>query len=192
MLKEFIEFVDSVLPSVPMGTKEGVQEAIAQFEKDGEQIKYLTLNPLSELSQGDVISAVPFYYFDEKGNQQVFKSDALVLSTSCHIDQKDKLVLVPVMPLKAYEGNLVELKKNKVIDFMYIPDGNLVDMFVDFEIMNTFSKDLIMAGIKNERIHRVASLNQIGYYFFVIKLTVYLMRREDDGTLKERHIGFAY
>lgn len=165
MLKEFIEFVDSVLPAVPMGTKEGVQDAIAQFEKDGEQIKYLTLNPLSVLSQGDIISEVPFYYFDENGNQQVFKSNALILSTSCHIDQKDKLVLVPVMPLKAYEGNLVELKKNKVIDYMYIPDGNLIDMFVDFEIMNTFSKDLIMNGIKNGRIHRLASLNQIGYYF---------------------------
>lgn len=192
MLKEFIGFVDSILPSVPMGTKEGVQDAIAQFEKDGEQIKYLTLNPLSELSQGDVISAVPFYYFDENGNQQVFRSDALVLSTSCHIDQKDKLVLVPVLPLEAYKGNLVELKKNKVIDYMYVPDGALIDMFVDFEIMNTFSKDLIINGIKNERIHRVASLNQIGYYFFVIKLTVYLLRREDVGTLEERSIGFAY
>ncbi len=191
MLKEFIEFVDSVLPAVPMGTKEGVQAAIAQFEKSGEQIKYLTWNPLSELSQGDVISTVPFYYFDENGNQQVFKSNALVLSTSCHIDQKDKLVLVPVMPLKAYEGNLVELKKNKVIDYMYIPDGKLIDMFVDFEIMNTFSKDLILNGIKNGKIHRLESLNQIGYYFFVIKLTVYLMRREDVVTLKERNIGFA-
>ena len=39
MLKEFIEFVDSVLPSVPLGTKEGVEDAIAQFEKTGEQIK---------------------------------------------------------------------------------------------------------------------------------------------------------
>ena len=37
MLKEFIDFVDSVLPSVPMGTKEGVQKAIAQFEREGRQ-----------------------------------------------------------------------------------------------------------------------------------------------------------
>lgn len=44
MLKELIDFVDSILPSVPMGTKEGVQEAIAQFEKEGEQIKYLTFH----------------------------------------------------------------------------------------------------------------------------------------------------
>lgn len=192
MLKEFIDFVDNVLPSVPLETKEGVQKAIAQFEKTGEQIKYLTLNPLTDFSQGDVISSVPFYYFDENGKQQMFKADALVLSTSCHIDQKDKLVLVPVLPLDAFEGNLVELKKNKVIDYMYIPDGSLIDMFVDFEIMNTFSKDLILNGIKSGKIHRVTSLNQMGYYFFIIKLTIYLMRREDTKTLKERNIGFAY
>lgn len=192
MLREFIDYVDAVLPAVPMGTKEGVQEAIAQFEKDGEQIKYLTLKPLKEFSQGDVISAVPFCFFDENGKQQMFKADALVLSTSCHIDQKNKLVLVPVLPLDAFEGSLVELKKNKVIDYMYIPDGSLSNMFIDFEIMNTFSKDLILAGIENGKIHRVASLNQIGYYFFVIKLTIYLMRREDAGTLQERNIGFAY
>ena len=149
MLKELIDFVDSILPSVPMGTKEGVQEAIAQFEKDGEQIKYLTANPLSELSQGDIISAVPFYYFDSDGNQKMFKTDALVLSTSCHIDQKDKLVLVPVFPLTSFKGNFVELKKNKVIDYMYIPEGILINSYVNFEIMNTFIKELIMSGLKN-------------------------------------------
>lgn len=191
MLKELIDFVDSILPSVPMGTKEGVQEAIAQFEKDGEQIKYLTANPLSELSQGDIISAVPFYYFDSDGNQKMFKTDALVLSTSCHIDQKDKLVLVPVFPLTSFKGNFVELKKNKVIDYMYIPEGILINSYVNFEIMNTFSKELIMSGLKNGKLTRVASLNQIGYYFFIIKLIVYLMRREDIGTLNERNIGFA-
>lgn len=191
MLKELIDFVDSILPSVPMDTKEGLQEAIAQFEKEGEQIKYLTLNPLSDLSQGDVISSVPFYYFDEDGKQQAFKSDALVLSTSCHIDHKDKLVLVPVLPLSSFDGNMVDLKKNKVIDYMYIPDGEMINSFVDFEIMNTFSKDLIMSGLKSGRLHRIASLNAIGYYFFIIKITVYLLRREDAGTLRERNIGFA-
>ena len=189
MLSEFIDFVDSILPSVSMEKKEGIKEAIAQFKKEGHEIKYLMLNPLSELSQGDVISSVPFYYFDEDGKQMVFRSDALVLSTSCHIDQKNKLVLVPVFPLNSFKGNLVELKKNTIIDYMYIPDGNLSDKYVDFEIMNTFSKDLIMNGLKNRKLTRVASLNQIGYYFFVVKLTVYLMRREDAGTQKERSAG---
>lgn len=122
----------------------------------------------------------------------MFKADALVLSTSCHKDHKDKLVLVPVMPLDIFDGNVVELKKNKVIDYMYIPDGNMINRFVDFEIMNTFSKDLIMNGLQSGKLQRVASLNQLGYYFFVIKLTVYLLRKEDAVTQQERNVGFAY
>ena len=187
MLKELIDFVDSILPSVPLDTKEGVQDAIAQFEKEGHQIKYLMAKPLSKLSQGDIISNIPFRYYMDNGKQREFVSNALVLSTSCHIDQKDKLVLVPVLPLDVYKGNMIDLKKNKVIDFMYIPDGVMEELFVDFEIMNTFSKNLFMSGIKNKKQNVIASLNQVGYYFFIIKLTVYLMRREDIGTLEERN-----
>lgn len=67
MLKELIDFVDSILPSVPLDTKEGVQDAIAQFEKEGHQIKYLMAKPLSKLSQGDIISNIPFRYYMDNG-----------------------------------------------------------------------------------------------------------------------------
>ena len=39
MLKEFIDFVDSVLPNVPKDTENAAKYAIEQFEKDGEKIK---------------------------------------------------------------------------------------------------------------------------------------------------------
>lgn len=192
MLKEFIDFVDSILPAVPMGTKEGVQDAIMQFEKNNEQIKYLTHSPLPVLSQGDVISAIPFYYFGSDGKQKCFTADAMVISTSCHIDQKKRMILAPVLPLNQFEGNIVELKKNKIIDYMYIPDGKLNDKYIDFGVMNTFSKELIFNGINNKKIQRIESLNQIGYYFFVVKLTVYLLRKEDVDTLHSRNKGFDY
>ena len=85
MLKEFIEFVDSVLPSVSPGLRDGAKEAILQFEKTGEQLKYMMLSPLEQLSQGDILSKVPFSYFEDTGEQKTFVADALVLSTSCHI-----------------------------------------------------------------------------------------------------------
>ena len=91
-----------------------------------------------------------------------------------------------------FEGNLIELKKNKVIDYMYIPDGILSDCYIDFEIMNTFNKNLIMSGIESGKHPRIASLNQLGYYFFIVKLTVYLMRKEDAGTLNNRNVGLVY
>lgn len=84
---------------------------------------------------------VPFSYLDDDEKQKIIVADALVLSTSCHIDQKDKLLLAPVFPLKSYNGNIVELKKNTIYDFMYIPDDALTDKYIDFEIMNAYSKE---------------------------------------------------
>lgn len=188
MLTEFIDFVESMLPSVEPDLKDKAKHAILQFEKSGKQLKYMTLDPLKQLSQGDIISKVPFNYFDSAGAQKIFVADALVISTSCHIDQKEKIVLVPVLPLDGFVGNMKDLKSNIIYDYMYIPDQIMADKFVDFEYMNTYSKELIFGGIRANRIHRIGSLNQLGYYFFIVKLTVYLMRKEDGDTLQERNI----
>lgn len=192
MLEKFIDFVDSVLPSVSPNNREAAKEAISQFKKEGHQIKYLTLQPLEQLSQGDIISKVPFSYFGKDGRQKTFTADALVISTSCHIDQKNQIVLVPVFPLEGFAGNMSDLQKNTIFDYMYIPDGLMSDKFVDFEIMNTYDRDLIMDGIATNKIQRIGSLNQIGYYFFIVKLTVYLMRKEDNETFSERKMVYGY
>lgn len=187
MLREFIDFVESILPAVSPDTKNAAKEAIAQFEGKGEKLKYMTLRPLKELSQGDILSKIPFSYFGDDGEQKYFVTEALVLSTSCHIDQKNSVVLVPVFPLEKFEGNIQELKKNKIFDYMYIPDGIMSDKYIDFEYMNTYSKKLIMLGFEKDKVCRIGSLNQLGYYFFIVKLTVYLMRKEDRDTLIERN-----
>lgn len=192
MLKEFIDFVDSILPSVSPDMREGAKNAILQFEKTGEQLKYMMINPLEQLSQGDVLSKVPFIYFEEDGSQRTFAADALVLSTSCHIDQKERIVLAPVLPIENFCGNMKDLKKNTIFDYMYIPDAIMSEKFIDFEYMNTYSKDLIIRGIDLGKVKRIGSLNQLGYYFFIVKLTVYLMRKEDSDTLCERNVGFSY
>lgn len=72
--------------------------------------------------QGDVVSKIPFFYFDKEGKQKIFSADALVLSASCHIDQKESIIMVPVLPLEAFTGNMLELKRNTVYDYMYITD----------------------------------------------------------------------
>lgn len=192
MLREFIDFVDSVLPSVSPDLRDGAKEAILQFEKTGEQLKYMMLSPLEQLSQGDILSKVPFSYFEDDGSQKTFVTDALVLSTSCHIDQKERMILVPVFSIEGFDGSIFELKKNTIFDYMYIPDDIMADKFIDFEYMNTYSKKLIVGAIESNKIKRIGSLNQLGYYLFIVKLTVYLMRKEDNDTLTERNVGFAY
>ena len=188
MLREFIDFVDSVLPSVSPNFREGAKNAISQFRLEGRQLKYMTLKPLEQLSQGDVLSPVAFRYFDEDGAEKSFVADAMVLSTSCNVDRQRKILLSPVFPLDRFQGDITALKDNQIFDYMYIPDVALADKFVDFEYINTYSTKLILQGIKTGKIRRIGSLNQLGYYFFIVKLTVFLMRKEDAQTLQEREV----
>lgn len=186
MLREFIDFVDSVLPSVSPDLRDGAKNAILQFKQEGKDIQHLSNKLLEEISQGDILSKVPFSYYDENGQQSFFSADAMILSTSCNIDQKPKIVMAPVFPIEAFKGNINELKKNTIFDYMYIDDIKLKNKFVDFSTLNTFNKKLIFEGIKSGKVIRKASLNQLGYYFLVIKLTVYFMRKEDADTLGSR------
>lgn len=191
MLKEFIDFVDSVLPSVEPDLRDGAKNAILQFYREGNHPNYLKNKKLKELSQGDILSNVPFSYFDADGDQNVFVADAMVISTSCHIDQKDKIVLVPIFPIDEYIGDKVALKKNTIFDFMYIPDQLLCKKYISFSVICTYQKSLLFDGISRGRIKRLASLNQLGYYFFIIKLTIYLMRKEDPETYSDRGFNFS-
>ncbi|MEG1142805.1 MAG: hypothetical protein RSE41_10265 [Clostridia bacterium] len=186
MLREFIDFVEGVLPSVSPDLRDGAKNAILQFKQEEKDIQYISNELLEEVSQGDILSKVPFSYYDENGLQSSFSADAMILSTSCNIDQKPKIVMAPVFPMDAFNGNVGELKKNTIFDYMYIDDIKLRNHFVDFSTLNTFNKKLISDGLKTGKIIRKVSLNQLGYYFLVIKLTIYFMRKEDPDTLGNR------
>lgn len=183
MLEEFIDFVEAVLPVVSAKDKDALKKAIAQFEKNGDNPVFVLNSPLEKLSQGDIISDVSFFYFDENASLKTFKSNAMIISTSCHIDNKDKITLVPVISLSAFsKGNLKDLKNNVIYDYMYIPDHKFADSFVDFETMNSISIDIIRKGIDENKIRRLGSLSQLGYYLLIMKLTIFLFRPEDSET----------
>ena len=189
MLKEFIDFVDSVLPSVDPEAKDKAKAAIEQFERDGNSFEYLLPTKLTTLFQGDIISDIPFSYFKEDGKQYIFKAKGMVISTSCHIDQKDVINIVPVLPLDFFEGDANakrELKANRIFNYMYLPENVMNNYFIDFSKINTYNKNLIVKGIDSGKIKRLFSLSQIGFYLFIIKLTVFLMRKEDAETMGNR------
>lgn len=189
MLNEFIDFVDSVLPSVDPEAKDKAKAAIAQFYNEDKNLEFLLPNKLPVLSQGDIVSEMPFSYFKNDGSQYVFKARGMVISTSCHIDQKEVLNIVPVFPINFFEGDANkrrELEANKIYDYMYFPENMMREYFVDFSKINTYSKHLIIDGIESGKIQRLFSLSQIGFYFFIIKLTVFLMRKEDNETMTSR------
>lgn len=74
MLEEFIDFVNSVLPSVDPEARDKAKAAIAQFSNDGNQYEFLLSNLLPQLSQGDIISEIPFVYLKDNGEQEIYKA----------------------------------------------------------------------------------------------------------------------
>lgn len=186
MLKELIDFVDASFPSIPYGEKEKAKEAIEQFNKTGETVNYLFDKPLPELSQGDVLSDIPFVYYDTDGALLRFKAKAMIVNTSCHIENKDYITLVPVVSLMDFESQVASVKNNQAYEIMYIPDQKLEEYCIDFSMPMTYTSDLIKGQIDQGQIKRIASLSQIGYYLLLIKLNIYLMRREDPVTMSQR------
>lgn len=188
MLDEFIDFVSEIFPCISPDVKYKAKDAVLQFEKEGHQQKFLMMTPLKKLSQGDIISNVPFARFSKDGTQKYFIADAIILSTSCHIDNKKYITLAPIFNLDTFDGDKEQLKKNKIYDYIYLPNGYMIDKYVNLEIMTTYDKLLIEKGINSKKLKRITSLSQLGYYFFIVKLTVFLMRKEDEDTLEERSI----
>lgn len=196
MLSEFIDFTESILPNVSPDVADKAKAAIEQFEKKGEVLNYLMDKPLDDLSQGDILSKLPFFFCDKNGEQFKFTADAFVVSTSCDIDNKDRIILAPVLSLAKFsngnKNSIDELKRNIIYNTMYLPDLQYLpyfqgdDKYVDFSYLSSYNKDLVCDGISSGRIQHLSSLSQVGYYFFIVKLTVFFMRKEDSTTQAKR------
>lgn len=186
MIKEFIEFVDASFPSIPYAEKDKAKEAVEQFKKTGKTVNYLHGNLLSEFSQGDILSDIPFLFFGDDGKQHILKSKAMVINTSCHIENKGYLTFVPLLNIDNRVGNLKDIQNNTIYEYMYLPDDKLKDFYIDFSMPSTYSKGIIDRALEDGKVRRIASLSQIGYYLLIVKLNIYLTRREDPITQAQR------
>ncbi len=185
--EHLIDFVYGTFPVVPYEIKEKAKECVAQFKSCDTPLDYLMQTPLEEISQGDVFSEIKFQYFDENGNLGVFPAKAIIVNTSCDIDNKDTISFAPLFNVESESLNKKAIKSNEVISYMYIPDNKLKDEYVNFGFTTTYKKKFIKQQIEKNNIKRIASLSQIGYYFFVVKYATFMLRKEDPETLVGRN-----
>lgn len=186
MLKEFVELAESVLPSLDNEIANNAKLAISQFEESGKKYNLTTGKVLQQLSQGDIISDIPFYVMKDDGQIYKYKAWGMILSMSCSIDNKNKIIIAPVFPEDNFFLDKTSLRSNKIFDYFYIPDISAGGIFADFSSICTYDKNVILKGIKDKKIIRLYSLSQLGYYMFLMKLTICFMRKEDTVTLNER------
>ena len=87
--EKFVDFVKQVVPSVD---KEKAEE-LKKWIRDTENLKYESYysSKQDDLIQGDIIDGIKFILINEEGKlYETPKMKAMVMSTSCDIEQDEK------------------------------------------------------------------------------------------------------
>ncbi|MGM8366493.1 hypothetical protein ACLIBG_13590 [Virgibacillus sp. W0181] len=189
MIGEFITFVEKMFPMDPY-TAEKARTAIRQFELkkasegEGQSLyQFFMPTPFPYLSQGDIIDNVPFQLEDpDTGEIMLYRGPGMLLSNTCDAERDPYIVISPLLELdKMYGKRKKDFSTNLTYNLLYFPDSRFSNYIIDLTIMNTFSRKIILQNYET-----TASLNQIGYYLFLCKLTVQLMRPEDEDVQAHR------
>lgn len=187
MLNEFIRFSTELFPSISPYTKDEVRKAIQQFKDYGRQYQFCMPQPFDFLTQGDIISEIPFIRYKENGERETARFKGMLLSNTCDAERDPALLFAPLLPIDEIDADRQAVLNNTVYRLLYIPDSDLLEYAIDLSLINSIPRKVILKGIEMGRIHKVASLNRLGYYLFLTKLTVHLMRPEDTGVQADRN-----
>ena len=188
MISEFITFCESLFPSISPYTAEQARKAMDQFESVNGNALTKKYND-NELYQGDIFSEIPFFYYGDDGGLNQIRCKAQLLSNTCDSVRDKNLLFAAVLTMDDFNENkglVSAIRANKKYNTFYLPDQVLANEFVDFEMINFIPRDVFLELLKQKKVTRIASLNQIGYYMLICKLTVFFMRPEDTEVNQSR------
>jgi len=155
-----------------------------------------------DIYQGDVIDRVDVIYYELKEDSQELQETedvpCMILSHTCDIDVEDKtrrplISLAPIFNYEEFAENktpeyseegwkdfLEHVRTNRITDILYIPKKEPLDASIVL-LDRIFSIDPLILQIKLSKntAKRILSLSQIGFYYFLIKLTYHFARYED-------------
>lgn len=192
MLNEFIDFAQSLFPSIDPYVKDKTKAAIRQFELSGKRLELFNREAYDYLAQGDIFDGIPFTRLEEDGSISAYKGKGMLISNTCSADHDDEIVLAPLLNIERLGLNKTDIVNNLHYRLFYLPDKRYEDYAVDFSLMNTFNKTMLNTMIKQKKAIKETSLNQYGFYLFLCKLTVCFMRPEDEGVQESRRENFVY
>lgn len=180
MIQEFIDLTVELFPSISPYTAERAKQAVRQFEREGGTFNCTLPASFEVLTQGDIVDKLPFIIYNEDGTQRSYKTRGLMLSNTCDAENDSTVVFASLLPINELNLDPATIRRNKYYRLLFFPDSNLIDYVVDLSIINSFSKDLIVNSLRENRINKLFSLDTFGWYLLITKLTVHFMRPEND------------
>lgn len=190
----FIDFVTSLFPSISPYVQEQTKHSLEQFYEHGETFECYNTKSLGGLCQGDIVENVNVPIIGIDGSINIAERTVLIISNSCDIENDDYILIAPFYSFKEggfSQSQIKELKNNRFFGKMYFPDVSEEEMFADFSYIQSMPKQYFYDGLKNNTMHIKHSLNRVGFYLLLCKLTIHLMRPEDKQLQEDReHIDF--
>ena len=189
MMDAYVDFLEKLFPAIDPYTASRAKEAVKDFSRYGVKTPFFS-NPLDgNLQQGDIFTAVPFTHVDKTGQVKVAVTKGLLLTNSCDTTRNDRLQFAAMFPLADYstdEKHIDAVKSNINYEYLYFPDTKVEDSFVNFGLISSVSREAFLRFMNEGNSKRIASLNATGYFLFITKLTVFLMRPEDPDVYSSR------
>ena len=177
-----IEFVGETVSSISPYKIEEIKRLIS--EASSADNSFLLPELTEYLSQGDIVENVEYPVINEQTKEVIIHgSSAIVLSNSCNILHKDRVLLAPII-------ENVSRKKPKEINSTYetmcIDETPLKNRIILFDGVFTVPTSYLFDRIKNHKSSRTCSLSIFGINLLYLKLSVFLMRPESRDITEER------
>ena len=190
MLKNFIDFTQSLFPAINPYVQNQTKKALDQFKNHSSFVSFINQKPYDFLAQGDIFNEIPFIRQDKSGNLGKKMCKAILLSNTCSADHDNEIVLAPMFKIEETGLELKNVSDNLNYRLMYLPDEKYKEYVIDFSLLNTFNKHWLNDQLEKGEILKESSLNQFGFYFFMCKLTINFMRPEDVDVQGDRELNF--
>lgn len=187
--ESFVTFVQSLFPSISPYIEAETKRNLEQFYKNGKTFECYNPSVLDGICQGDIIENVSLIRVGEDGEITQAVRTVIVLSNSCDIENDDYIVVAPFFSFTEVNFNksrIEEMKLNKFYGKLYFPDVSEEPMFADFSFAQSLPKRYFQKSLKNNTMKILHSLNLVGYYLFLCKLTIHFMRPENADLQNER------
>ena len=188
MLDQFVQYVKRLFPNIDPYIEDETKNALRQFNKEGREYHFITTANFSFLAQGDILDGIPFVRTKADGSIMAHRGKGMVISNTCSCDHDDCIVIAPLINIESYRSDTGTIKKNLNYKLMYLKEYD--NYVIDFSLCNTVNKNMILSQIESRKISKECTLNQLGFYLLIAKLTVCFLRPENAEVQSQRNSEF--
>ena len=177
-------------------TQEAKENLVKALDRFPHRIEYYLERYQDEILQGDGWTSIEIVRFED-GERKLIR--AMLLSNSCDVSPENKrelpakLAYAPIIKLSRYlslllaagldpkrvESKVLSIKEQKVTSLFYLPRGaNIDDDYV--ALLDDLHTVPLRAFIDRKDKNKLFTLGQVGFYLFLLKLSVHFCRFHEE------------